>query len=152
MLSLTGLLTGNDPGAGGEAIDAEGNRSRGKGAGWYSFNRTFAARRSTIVACCSALVACRVAITDGITQQNVQRNPPGTLPRHDPVNGYRFFFMISYWEALHEFGSDVVECRRVAFPDGESADCDNIFRCSTWLVEVMVPVRAEVPHARCPYF
>ena len=29
-----------------------------------------------------------MAITDGITQQNVQRNPPGTLPRHDPVNGY----------------------------------------------------------------
>ena len=36
------------------------------------------------------MVACRVAITDGITQQNVQRNPPGTLPRHDPVNGYYF--------------------------------------------------------------
>ena len=34
------------------------------------------------------MVACRVAITDGITQQNVQRNPSGTLPRHDPVNGY----------------------------------------------------------------
>ena len=30
----------------------------------------------------------RVAITDGINQQNVQRNPPGTLPRHDPVKGY----------------------------------------------------------------
>ena len=46
------------------------------------------ARSSRMVACCSTTSACRVAITDGITQQNVQRNPPGTLPSHDPVNGY----------------------------------------------------------------
>ncbi|MCX5985153.1 MAG: hypothetical protein NTX54_01350, partial [Chloroflexi bacterium] len=46
------------------------------------------ARCSAIVARSSTTSDCRVAITDGITQQNVQRNPPGTLPRHDPVNGY----------------------------------------------------------------
>ena len=46
------------------------------------------ARCSAIVARSSTTSACKVATTDGITQQNVQRNPPGTLPRHDPVNGY----------------------------------------------------------------
>jgi len=51
-----------------------------------SFKRTFAAWRSTIVARCSAIVACRsatsackVALRDGITQQNVKGNLLGTL-------------------------------------------------------------------------
>ena len=40
-----------------------------------------------MVACCPEFVAlssptsaCKVATTDGITHENVQRNPPGTLP------------------------------------------------------------------------
>ena len=54
----------------------------------HSCSCVIVARCSAIVARSSTTSACRVPITDGITQQNVQRNPPGTLPRHDPVNGY----------------------------------------------------------------
>ena len=34
----------------------------------------------------------RATINDDITQQNVKGNPPGTLPRHDRVNGYTRLF------------------------------------------------------------
>ena len=52
-----------------------------------SRSRTRSSNR-TIVARSSTTSACKVATKGGITQQNVHRNPPGTLPRHDPVNGY----------------------------------------------------------------
>ena len=52
------------------------------------------ARCSRVDACCAAFVtwssptgACKVAVTDGITHQNVEGNPPGT-PSLDSANGY----------------------------------------------------------------
>ena len=44
-----------------------------------SSNRTIVGRCSAIVARSSVIVACKVAATDGITQENVKGNEPGTL-------------------------------------------------------------------------
>jgi hypothetical protein len=52
------------------------------------------ARCAAIVARSSTTSACRVLIPDGITQQNGQRNPPGTLPRHDPVSGCHCWLLV----------------------------------------------------------
>ena len=42
------------------------------------FNRTIVARTSTTIARSPAVVTCRVAIPDGMCQQSVEGNPPGT--------------------------------------------------------------------------
>ena len=59
-----------------ECCPTRASRSRTR-----SSNRTIVARCSAIVARSSPTSACKVAITVGITHQNVHRNPPGTWPR-----------------------------------------------------------------------
>ena len=67
-----------------------------------------------------------MAITDGITQQNVQRNPPGTLPRHDPVNGYLLTGVLNSfgaitWREMADRKSAVLQVSRAMPPDDEAS-------------------------------
>ena len=73
-----------------ECCPTRASRSRTR-----STNRTFATLSSRMVTCCPAFVArssttraCSVATTYGITHQNAEGLPYGTLPRHDRLNGY----------------------------------------------------------------